>query len=76
MGDDQERVDRLARRLLHDTDEDGQVITDIETARRVARARLADSDARTFDPAVSDPEDPGVIRRNSEETAQDPEGAP
>ena len=70
-GDD--RVERLARTLLISTDEDAAAITDIETARRAASARLGDSEARTFDPAVTDPGNSGVIRRTSEETTTDEE---
>ncbi|MDQ3752923.1 MAG: hypothetical protein M3333_08545 [Actinomycetota bacterium] len=68
-----DRVERLARTLLISTDEDAEAITDIETARRVAAARLGDSEARTFDPAVTDPGNSGVIRRTSEETTTDKE---
>ncbi len=68
-----ERVERLARSLLRSTDEDAAAIDDIETARRAAVARLQDSEARTYDPAVTDPDSPGVIRRTSEETATDEE---
>jgi len=66
-----DRVERLARTLLISTDEDAAAITDIETARRAAAAKLRDSEARTFDPAVTDPGDSGVIRRTSEETTSD-----
>ncbi len=68
-----DRIERLARSLLSSTDEDAAAIADIETARRAAVARLKDSEARTFDPAVTDPLNSGVIRRTSEETATDAE---
>ncbi|MDQ3784440.1 MAG: hypothetical protein M3360_06115 [Actinomycetota bacterium] len=69
----EDRVEQLARKLLRSTDEDAAAIDDMETARRAAIARLKDSEARTFDPAVTDPGNPGVIRRTSEETATDVE---
>lgn len=68
-----DRIERLARKLLISTDEDAAAITDMQTARRAAAARLQASEARTFDPAVSDPGDPGVIRRSSQETTTDEE---
>lgn len=71
-GDD-DRVERLARRLVTSGDEDAEPFDDVETARRAAAARLEDSEARTFDPAVTDPDDEGVIRRSSEETAPNEE---
>ncbi len=63
-----DRVERLARKLLNSTDEDGAEIAYLDTARRAAAARLGDSEERTFDPAVTDPGDSGVIRRTSGET--------
>lgn len=72
-GDD-DRVERLARSLVTSGDEDAEPFDDIDTARRAAAARLEDSEARTFDPAVTDPDNEGVIRRSSEETTPD-EGA-
>lgn len=68
-----DRIERLARSLLSSTDEDAAAIADMETARRAAAARLKDSEARTYDPAVTDPGDQGVIRRTSDETATDVE---
>jgi len=70
---DADRIEQLAQKLLHDPTEDAEGITDIEAARRTARARLEDSEARTLDPAVTNQRDPGVIRRSSEETAQEGE---
>lgn len=67
-GDD-DRVERLARKLLTSSDEGAESFEDMDTARRAAAARLEDSEARTFDPAVTDPGNEGVIRRTSEETA-------
>ena len=68
-----DRIERLARKLLISTDEDAAAIADMQTARRAAAAKLQASEVRTFDPAVSDPEDPGVIRRSSQETTTDKE---
>ena len=68
-----DRVERLARKLLTSTDEDA-AFDDIESARRAAAAQLEASEARTFDPAVTDPGNPDVIRRTSDETAPE-EGA-
>jgi|AntDryMetagUQ889_1029465.scaffolds.fasta_scaffold40183_2 hypothetical protein len=68
-----DRIERLARSLLSSNDDEAAAIVDMETARRAAAARLADSEARTFDPAVTEPGNSGVIRRSSEETATDAE---
>jgi hypothetical protein len=46
------------------------VAEDQEAAQRAARRLLEESEARTRDPAARDPEDDGVIRRSSEETAR------
>lgn len=61
-----ERVEALAKKLLHDTERD---LNDMESARRAARRMLEESEARTFDPAAHDHETEDVIRRSSSETA-------
>lgn len=61
-----ERVEALAKKLLHDTERD---IPDLDSARKAARRMLEESEARTYDPAAHDPEDEDVIRRSSSETA-------
>lgn len=63
---DDERVEKLARKLMRMGD---PAAPDIESARRSARRMLEDSEERTLDPAARDPEDDGVIRRTSSETA-------
>lgn len=64
-----EKVERLAQKLLHGgTGNDGSA-TDIETARKTARRILEDSEARTEQAVDLDPEDDEVIRRSSTETA-------
>jgi hypothetical protein len=65
----EDKVEKLARKLLRGGTENGLAADDIEGARRSARRLLEDSEARTFDPATVDPEDDGVIRRTSTETA-------
>jgi hypothetical protein len=62
----EERVERLARKLLRDGD---PAAPDLDAARRAARRMLEDSEERTFDPAVHDHEAPDMIRRSSGETA-------
>jgi hypothetical protein len=62
----EERVEALAKKLMHDTERD---LPDIEAARKAARRMLEESEARTFDPAAHDHEDEDVIRRSSGETA-------
>jgi hypothetical protein len=62
----EERVERLANKLLRDGD---PAAPDIEAARRAARRMLEDSEERTFDPAAHDHEGGDVIRRSSSETA-------
>jgi hypothetical protein len=64
------RVEERARELLHGGDEaSAPVADDADRARRAAQRIIEDSDERTFDPATRDPEDDGVIRRSSDETA-------
>ena len=62
----EDKVERLAAKLLRSGD---PAATDEESARRAARRMLEDSEERTFDPATRDPEQDGVIRRSSSETA-------
>jgi hypothetical protein len=65
----EDKVEKLALKLLRGGTENGLAAGDIESARRSARRILEDSEARTFDPATVDPEDDGIIRRTSNETA-------
>jgi hypothetical protein len=65
----EDKVEKLALKLLRGGTENGLAAGDIESARRAARRILEDSEARTFDPATVDPEDDGVIRRTANETA-------
>jgi hypothetical protein len=65
----EEKVERLAQKLMRGGDGNDAVANDIEAARRAARRMLEESEARTFDPNVYDHEDDGVIRRSSTETA-------
>jgi len=64
-----EKVERLAQKLLRGGDENGVAAGDIESARRVARRMLEDSEARTAQAADLDPDDEDVIRRSSSESA-------
>lgn len=64
-----ENIESLARKLLRNADENGLEPGDIESARRVARRMLEDSEARVNDPATTDPEHEDVIRRTSSETS-------
>lgn len=72
----EEKVERLAHKLLRGGDENGDVATDIESARRVARRMLEDSEARTAEAADLDPDDDDVIRRSSSESAASGETGP
>lgn len=65
----EEKVDRLAHKLLRGGDENGFAVDDIESARKAARRMLEDSEARTEQAAHLDPDDEDVIRRSSSETA-------
>ena len=62
---DEDRVEALAKKLLRSESH----LDDLDSARRAARRMLEDSDARTFDPATTDPELDEVIRRTSSETS-------
>jgi hypothetical protein len=75
MGDERSdpgdrHVSERARELLDGGSEGRAPIAETEEqARRAARRILEDSEARTEDPATTDPTDDGVVRRSSEETA-------
>lgn len=63
---DDERVEKLAAKLLRDG---YPAAEDMDSARRVARRILEESDDRMADPAVEDPDDDGVERRSSGQTS-------
>jgi hypothetical protein len=65
----EEKVERLANKLLRGGDGNDPIAQDIESARRAARRMLEDSEARTAQASELDPDDPDVIRRSSSETA-------
>ena len=65
----EEKVERLAQKLLRGGDENGIAAGDVEAARRVARRMLEDSEARTEQATELDPDDEDVIRRSSSESA-------
>ena len=65
----EEKVERLAQKLLRGGDENGFAADDIDGARRAARRMLEDSEARTEQATELDPDDDDVIRRSSSETA-------
>jgi hypothetical protein len=65
----EDKVEGLAQKLLRGGDENGGAASDIESARRVARRMLEDSEARTAHATDLDPDDDDVIRRSSSETA-------
>ena len=62
-------VEERAAEMLHGGDGHGKTADEADTAERAARRILEDSEARMFDPATRDPDDDGVIRRTSTETA-------
>jgi hypothetical protein len=64
-----EKVERLAQKLLRGTEDNHPHVDDIETARKAARRMLEDSEARTAEAYDLEPEDDNVIRRSSGETA-------
>jgi hypothetical protein len=64
-----EKVERLAMKLLRGGDENGSAAENMEAARRAARRMLEESEARTAEAVDLDPEDENVIRRSSSETA-------
>jgi hypothetical protein len=63
-------VDKRADELESGGEGHSALEGDHEAATKAARRLLEESEARTFDPAVTDPEEEGVIRRSSEETAE------
>ena len=65
----EEKVEKLAQKLLRGGDGNDTAGMDIETARRSARRMLEDSEERTAQAAELDPDDDEVIRRSSSETA-------
>ena len=65
----EEKIEGLAQKLMHGTDENGGAAQDIESARRAARRMLEDSEARTAQATELDPDDDDVIRRSSSESA-------
>jgi hypothetical protein len=64
-----DKVESLAHKLLHGGVENGLAANDIESARRVARRMLEESQARTEQASMIEPDDEDVIRRSSGETA-------
>lgn len=64
-----QRIEALAAKLLRSSSENGLDPGDVEGARVMARRFLEDSEARTSDPATTDPELDEVIRRTSGETS-------
>jgi hypothetical protein len=67
---DRAKVQARSRELLEGGEEGrAPVATNPAEAEGAAQRILEDSEARTFDPATSDPEGKSVIRRTSEETA-------
>jgi hypothetical protein len=71
-----EKVESLAQKLLHGGVENGLAAGDIESARRVARRMLEESQARTEQASTLEPDDDDVIRRSSGETASVGESGP
>ena len=65
----EDKVERLAQKLLRGTEDNHPHVDDIEAARKAARRMLEDSEARTAEAWDLDPEDDNVIRRSSSETA-------
>jgi len=65
----EERVEKLAAKLLRDG---YPAAEDMESARRVARRMLEESDERMSDPAIEDLDDDGVERRSSRQQSSRP----
>ena len=65
----EEKVERLAQKLLRGRDGNHPAAEDLEAARRAARRILEESEARTAEAWDLEPEDDHVIRRSSSETA-------
>jgi hypothetical protein len=70
------KVESLAHKLLHGGVENGLAAGDIESARRIARRMLEESQARTEQASMLEPDDEEVIRRSSGETASVGESGP
>jgi hypothetical protein len=64
-----EKVEKLAMKLLRGGDGNATAAENMEAARRAARRMLEESQARTDEAVDLDPEDDNVIRRSSSETA-------
>ena len=65
-----EKIEKLAQKLLRESDDDNGAAQDgLEAARRTARRMLEDSEARTAEAYELEPDDDHVIRRSSSETA-------
>lgn len=66
----EEKVEKLAQKLLRESDDNHGAAQDgLEAARRTARRMLEDSEARTVEAYDLEPDDDHVIRRSSSETA-------
>jgi hypothetical protein len=65
----EDKVERLARKMMFGGDGNSDAMMDIETARRRARHMLEESEQRTREATDLDPDDDSVIRRSSTETA-------
>jgi len=66
----EEKVEKLAQKLLRESDDNHGAAQDgLEAARRTARRMLEDSEARTAEAYDLEPDDDHVIRRSSSETA-------
>ena len=64
-----EKIERLAQKLLRESDDNHGASGDLEAARRTARRMLEDSEARMAEGLDLEPDDDHVIRRSSSETA-------
>jgi hypothetical protein len=71
-----DKVESLAHKLLHGGVENGLAAGDIESARKVARRMLEESQARTEQASTIEPDDQDVIRRSSGESASVGESGP
>jgi hypothetical protein len=64
-----DRVAARARELEHGGEGHEGLDGDPESSKRASKHILEESEARTQDPATTDPESDDVIRRSSDETA-------
>ncbi len=64
----EDKIERLAKKIFHGGDGNSHAAPDMETARRVARRMLEESEARTRE-VTEEEHDADVIRRTSSETA-------